>query len=389
MRDYVIRDNKRLRIGYTTGTCAAAAAKAATMMLLSGKNVDTVTINTPGKVRFTLEVRKIHREVNQVSCAIKKDAGDDVDATNGVLVYATVLKISDGIIIDGGTGIGRVTKEGLDQPIGAAAINTVPRQMIKQEVTAILEEAEYTGGIKVIISIPDGVLLAEKTFNPMLGITGGISILGTSGIVEPMSEKAIVETIHIEMNMLAAKGLKYVVVTPGNYGESYVHDFYADLCEQTIKSSNFIGETIDMGYEFSLQGMLFIGNIGKLVKLAAGVMNTHSRYADTRMEVLVCSALLAGATTETLKQIYTCVSTDEALGILQKEQLLPATMKVLLQKIEYHLTRRSYDGMKIGAILFSSQYGYLGETSQVPYLIEQLRKSKKEMLDKDEKLSEI
>lgn len=372
MNTFVYKGNKRLRCGYTTGSCAAAAAKAATSMLFSGEVIEQVSILTPKGVRIDLMVKEVFRQEDRVCCAIEKDSGDDADVTNGILVYATVTKIIDGILIDGGEGIGRVTKKGLDQEVGQAAINRVPRQMIYEEVKEICEELDYTGGIKVIISVPKGEEIAKKTFNPRLGIEGGISILGTSGIVEPMSEIALIDTIRTEMSMLVAEGKKYLIATPGNYGETFASNKLELSMEQTVKCSNFIGETIDMAYEFGLKGLLLVGHIGKLVKLGAGIMNTHSKWADGRMEILCCNALLAGGNSEVLKEILNCVTTDEAIELLDKEGLLDGTMKILMEKIDYHISHRAYDGLMIGAILFSNQYGLLGKTSKVNTLLEYL-----------------
>lgn len=381
---YIYVGNQKLRCGYTTGSCATAAAKAATMMLLSGNAVNEVSIMTPKGILLTLPIVEITREEGKVSCAVVKDSGDDADVTNGVHVFATVETIADEepsdsamqVVLDGGLGIGRVTKPGLDQPVGNAAINTTPRKMILGEVMAVADEAEYGGRLAVTIAIPKGVELAAKTFNPRLGIEGGISILGTSGIVEPMSEKALVDTIRVEMRMLKEAGHDYLIVTPGNYGEAYLGEHLKEVVKANVKSSNFIGETIDMGYEFHIRGMLFIGHIGKMVKLAAGIMNTHSKYADGRMEVMVNAALKAGAGIELLKRLQECVTTDEALEVLEREALLEKTMAVIMERIAFHLQRRAYEGMQVEAIVFSNKFGYLGETKGTKELIAKLKKNK-------------
>ncbi len=319
---YVYKGNRKLRCGYTTGSCAAAAAKAATVMLLSGKPIERISIGTPKGILLELEVKEIRQEIDCITCGIQKDSGDDADVTNGILVFATVRKTKADILIDGGTGVGRVTKHGLDQEIGKAAINKVPRSMIFNEVLEVCEEAGYTGGLAIIISIPGGEELAKKTFNPRLGIEGGISILGTSGIVEPMSESALVDTIKTEMSMLTAGGCKYLIATPGNYGEAFVGGTLSLAPGKTVKCSNFIGETIDMAYEFQLKGLLLAGHIGKFVKLGGGIMNTHSKWADGRMEILCSCGLLAGAEPALLKKVLDCVTTEEALDILKEAGLL-------------------------------------------------------------------
>ena len=196
--EYYIRSGqKKLRCGYTTGTCAALAAAGAARLLLTGAPPETLRLVTPKGVAVEVEPAEWVLENGAARCAVYKDGGDDADVTTGHLVVATVTKTASGIAIDGGKGVGRVTKPGLDQPVGAAAINRVPRQMIAGAVQAVCEDTGYEGGLSVVISVPSGEELARRTFNPSLGIEGGISILGTSGIVEPMSAQAIVDTIAV------------------------------------------------------------------------------------------------------------------------------------------------------------------------------------------------
>ena len=204
---YVYKNHKKLRFGYTTGSCAAAASKASIIMLLSKKPIKKIQIMTPKGILLNLNVLDITFGEDFVKCAIKKDSGDDPDVTNGILVYSKVQFSKDkDIIIDGGMGVGRVTKDGLQCKKGSAAINKVPREMIYKEVKNVCEEFEYKEGLYVEISIPEGVEIAKKTFNPRLGIEGGIYILGTSGIIEPMSEKALIDTIKVEMKQLKVNG---------------------------------------------------------------------------------------------------------------------------------------------------------------------------------------
>ena len=199
---YVVKQNKRLRCGYTTGSCAAAAAKAAAELLLGGENPEQVELLTPKGILLTLTPEDCRRGETWAGCAIRKDGGDDPDATNGILVYARVEQDNGSeILIDGGTGVGRITLPGLEQPVGAAAINRVPRAMIQNAVEEICEAYDYRGGLRVVISVPQGEEIAQKTFNPRLGIQGGISILGTTGIVEPMSETALIKSIEVEMGV--------------------------------------------------------------------------------------------------------------------------------------------------------------------------------------------
>lgn len=377
---YVVRGNKKMRFGYTTGSCAAAAAKGAAQILLGGKLQNAVQLMTPKGILLTLELKDIQTEAEAVTCAVQKDAGDDPDTTNGILVYARVEKTKQpGITLDGGIGVGRVTKPGLSQKVGEAAINPVPRSMILREVTETAETYDYEGGLKVIISVPQGVEIGKKTFNPRLGIIGGISILGTSGIVEPMSEAALVQSIRVEMKQHFLQGEKYLLVTPGNYGADYLKEHMDLPYEKNIKCSNYVGETIDMAIDMGVKGILFIAHIGKFVKVAAGIMNTHSHSADARMEVLASNAIRAGAPLECAKEILDASTTDEALDILNRYHLIEATMREILQRIQFYLNHRSYEQILLGAVVFSNTYGYLGQTADAAELIRKIQSADMQM----------
>lgn len=370
---YRNKDNKQLRCGYTTGSCAAAAAKAAAVMLFTDQELRTVSLLTPSGKELELNVLHIKREKNSVSCAIKKDSGDDPDVTNGILVYAEVCRRPEPFIkIKGGTGVGRVTRAGLEQPVGAAAINSVPRSMIKQALEEVCEELEYSGGIMVEISIPEGIEIAKKTFNPRLGIEGGISVLGTSGIVEPMSESALLTALLVEMRVLKAAGTDIIIATPGHYGENYTRNHLTIGLQHSIKCSNFIGDIIDYAVELDIKGILLIGHIGKFIKLAVGIMNTHSRNADARMETMTAYAAMAGAETDVLKQIMGSATTDEGIRIIKEAGILEETMKLLMDRIDYYLKKRTYGKIEIGAVVFSNQWGFLGETADVSAIMEQI-----------------
>ena len=379
---YVIRGNKKMRFGYTTGSCAAAACKGATEILLGGQKLETVSLMTPKGILLTLQLKDIHTEPDKVTCAIQKDAGDDPDTTNGILVYATVQKTkTPGILLDGGIGVGRVTKAGLSQKIGEPAINPVPRSMILRAATETAEKYDYEGGLKIIISVPEGVEIGKKTFNPRLGIVGGISILGTSGIVEPMSEAALIQSIHVEMKQHFSQGEEYILATPGNYGADYLREHMNLPYERNIKCSNYVGETIDMAIDMGVKGILFISHIGKFVKVAAGIMNTHSHCADARMEVLASNAIRAGAPLECAKEILNASTTDEALDILERYQMIPQTMKEILNRIQFYLNHRSYEQILLGAVIFSNTCGYLGQTADAAELIEKINEQNSRISD--------
>lgn len=363
MEKYVFRDGKRLRCGYTTGSCAAAASRAAAEMLLTGKKVKSVRLKVPQGLELDLEILWPEIGEGYAACSVRKDAGDDPDVTDGILVSARAEKTPLGIVIRGGRGVGTVTKPGLDQPVGAAAINTVPRRMITEAVAEVCEAAAYEGGISITISVPDGEELAKKTYNPRLGIEGGISIIGTTGIVEPMSSSALVETTRAEMRMRRAEGRKILLLTVGNYGRSFLARELPLAFEQSVKCGNFIGEAIDCAAEIGFDGVLLVGHIGKLVKLGAGIMNTHSSMADGRMEVLVTCGLLAGARPEALKRLPACATVDAALAELTEAER-EKTAAVLMERADFHLQARAKGALKIGALMFSDKYGIIGKTAE-------------------------
>ena len=364
-----MRDGKKLRLGYTTGSCAAAAAKAAAWMLLSGSRKESIRLLTPKGMELTLAVEDIHSSPDCVRCAIRKDSGDDPDITRDTLIYAEVRKTEDaGIVIDGGQGVGRVTKPGLDQPVGAAAINSVPRRMIRENVEEVCGLFGYTGGLRVVISAPDGETLAKKTFNPRLGIEGGISILGTTGIVEPMSEQALVDTIHVELRQRREGGADYVLLAPGNYGADYIKDAMGIDPATAVMTSNFIGDALEMCRELGFRGALLIGHIGKLVKLAGGMWNTHSRYGDCRTDILTACAAAEGLGAAAAEELLRCATCDDALRILQEQGLYEAVLHRLARRIDAMLPYKCGD-MEAGAILFSKEYGYLCETKDATALL--------------------
>lgn len=373
---YVIKNNKKMRLGYTTGSCAAAAASGAAQILLGGKTITEVSLMTPKRILLHLKLEDITVKDNMVSCGVRKDAGDDPDTTDGILVVASVEKMSGPqpvrIQIDGGQGVGRVTKPGLACKPGEAAINPVPRSMIMRAVEEAADQYGYEGSLKVTISVPKGQETARRTFNPRLGIEGGISILGTSGIVEPMSEKALIRSIEVEMSQHVAQGEQYLLITPGNYGADYLREHMDLPFEKNIKCSNYVGETIDMAVNMGVKGILFVSHIGKFVKVAGGIMNTHSHSADSRMEILCANGIRAGADLACAGDILECSTTDEALHVLEKNHILQETMKEITDRIQFYLDHRSYDQILLGAVLFSNEFGFLGQTPDAEELISRI-----------------
>ena len=383
-----------MRYGFTTGSCAAAAAKAAAYMLLTGREKTEITIETPKGILYTAQIRNICRKEQEVSCAVEKDGGDDPDITTGALICAKVsfAEITDRkareepgrkngtghapeqaqVVIDGGIGVGRVTKPGLDQPVGNAAINHVPREMIEREVLQVCQVLDYCGSLAVEISVPEGEHLAERTFNPRLGIVGGISILGTSGVVEPMSTQAILDTIRVELRQRRENGADYILLAPGNYGADYIRDFIGLDPKTAVLTSNFIGDSLEFCKEFGFHGTLLIGHIGKFVKLAGGMWNTHSKFGDCRMEIIASHSAALGLRAERTEEILHCATCDDALRILDEEGLKDAFLVRLGQRIGTMLGYKSGE-LQSGAILFSKEYGFLCETEGAEELLEQIR----------------
>lgn len=372
---------KELRKGFTTGSCGAAAAKAALYMLLTGSVKDEIEIITPGGAVFRTEVKDIFREENRVRCAVVKDGGDDPDVTTGLHVTAEVRaeERADGpleIQIEGGPGVGRVTLPGLDQPVGNAAINRVPRQMIEKELSEVAELLDFRGRIRVILSVPGGEAAAERTFNPRLGIEGGISILGTTGIVEPMSTRAILDTIRVELNQRKALGDRIAAVSPGNYGLNFMKENYGYDLNRSVKCSNYVGDTVDMVREMDFRGMLLTGHIGKLIKVSGGIMNTHSKEGDARMELLAAGVIRTGGSMDTLRGILNCRVTEEALGIIQAESpaLLRTSMESVMDRILYYLRKRAGEELPVECILYSNEFGLLAASPGAMDMLEKLRK---------------
>ncbi len=367
-----------MRKGFTTGSCAAAASKAAAWMLLSGSLKNKTEITTPAGIVYTPDIEDITKGDSYVKCAVRKDSGDDPDITNGSLVYAKVSYVAgnesaDRVIIKGGEGVGTVTRPGLDQPVGNAAINSVPRMMITDEVMQVIDLFDYDGALEVEISVPGGEEIALKTFNPRLGIEGGISIIGTTGIVEPMSTKALLDTIRVELNQLKEMGATVAVASPGNYGLDFMKDTYDFDLDRAVKCSNYIGDTIDMAAELGFEKMLLCGHIGKLVKVSGGIMNTHSKEGDCRMELMAAAAARFGADNETLNRILDCVATEEAIEILVEKNLREKCFEYITDKISFYLNKRSTDKMKVECIVYANAYGLLGKTEGADKFLEEAK----------------
>ena len=475
--DYYIQSGgKRLRCGFTTGTCAALAAAGAAAGLLTGVLPDHMSLVTPAGVSVEVPLVRVKSGVSSV-CGVRKDAGDDRDVTDGILIVAEASHGKDGrpenaevsfgkydgsddtevsfgeedvsddtedpggitVQIAGGPGVGRVTKPGLDQPVGAAAINSTPRRMIEDAVRKVCESTGYEGAICICISVPDGEKIAEKTFNRHLGIEDGISILGTSGIVKPMSMQAYIDAVNVEIRQQSALGKKRLILTPGNYGKNFLREMQekalsvpymqdADLqdSEETasrqvlhvprtadrqgtednlcgpfshvprtadsrtvaeilrdpsvpvVMCSNFIGDALDSAGMYDFDEVLLAGHIGKMVKLAGGIMNTHSMYADCRADLFCAHAAICGARTEVCREIMSAATTDACRGILEREGIRERVMDSLMTAICGHISRRAFGPnsrkasgkCRIHVLVFSNIYGILGIRTVFPHMLD-------------------
>jgi cobalt-precorrin-5B (C1)-methyltransferase len=350
---------------------------------------EQVEICTPAGISLRLCPEDPQTGDGWASCAVRKDSGDDPDSTNRVLVYAKAEKGAEGdITIEGGEGVGRVTKAGLDQPVGAAAINSTPLRMIRENAAEARALFGWTGPLRLIISIPGGEELARKTFNPMLGISGGISILGTTGIVEPMSDEGYIGAIRSELSVLRAAGERKAIITPGNYGMAFLENGViaqgnmlnsADGAGerlrdalllpglQPVKCSNYIGESLAIAGEFGFRHLLLVGHIGKLMKLAAGNFNTHSRYGDGRRELFAAFAGAEGAERRIIAELLDCATSEAAIDLLREAGVWEPVLARLLAAIEKQLERRTE--VETGAVLFSQSHGFLGMTGTARRLI--------------------
>lgn len=374
MKRYVTKGNKRLRYGYTTGSCAAGAAKAAAAMLLGGEPVHTVELPTPKGWQLSLTICDIMRSGNAVSCAVQKDSGDDPDVTDGMLIYARVSKCESGVRIHGGKGIGVVTQKGLTIPVGSPAINDTPRWMITEAVADVAVQFGYDGGLDVEIYAPQGEAIAKKTFNARLGVERGISILGTTGIVEPRSEASMIESLRLEMNILRGKDMDHVLFCPGNYGWAFARDEMGLDMRMGIKISNFVGEMMDHALALKFKELLLVSHIGKAVKVAGGIMNTHSRFADCRGEIMSAHGILCGAQAQTALDILHCTTTDAMVDVLKRAGLCEAVMQSITHRIEDNLAHRVYNQVKVGAVVFSNDHGLLGIGETAASILEEYKK---------------
>lgn len=387
-------NGRKMRRGYTTGSCAAAAAKAAVSLLFSigsqdaaaeavatkaagtsavakdgaAAGVAAVEIATPAGIILSLPVCAVERNEQVVSCAVKKDAGDDPDITDGLLIWASARRIPEGIKITGGPGVGIVRLPGLSVQPGEPAINPVPRRMITEEVQKVLPAGE---GVEITISIPGGEEIAQKTFNPRLGIEGGLSVIGTSGLVEPMSEEAWQESLRLELKQLAARGINRVILVPGNYGYDFACAALGLKGQPLVKFSNYAGFILKTAAALEFREILLVSDLGKLVKVAAGIFHTHSSVADARMEIMAAYAGALGAGQELIRRVLEMNTTGAALEVIE-EAGIRGLPQMVAERAAKKAAEHIHNRAALGTVVFSGKK-LLAMSAKGKKIVESLR----------------
>lgn len=386
-------EEKRLRSGFTTGACATAAARAAAVFLLRGTLPERVEVILPEGQSAVWKPEYESEQPCQGYLRVQKDAGDDPDVTHGSWVYARVTILTEAeletkrhtgsgywleeypeVYLDGGIGIGIATKPGLSCPVGHYAINPVPRKMILSAVDAERDRLGFRGYLGIQIAIPSGVELAKKTFNPKLGIQGGISVLGTTGIVKPMSEEALLATIRLDIHMKTVANENVLLMAPGNYGETFLREAMGIPVGEAVLCSNFVADSMQMLREENVRELLFVSHIGKLIKVSAGIPNTHSKYGDRRMEEMArLTALRLGEqekqeeqeNQDLLDRILGANTTDEALEHMNQARvgLAEQILTDSAESAKIHLERWAGGTLHVEVVTFSSALGITGKSS--------------------------
>lgn len=364
--------NQELKKGYTTGTCAMVSALAACKYLLTNEKIDNYLFEKED-VKFQIEINALKMEGEKASCYVIKDSGDDIDITNHAHIYATVRKIEQGLVIKGGKGVGTITKKGLKREIGQSAINPSPLKYITQALEKEIQAAKYTGGLEVIISIPNGETLALETFNPRLGIVGGLSILGSSGIVKPMSIEALLATIQVELKYYQSNYPNQILLlSPGNYGQDFLK---ANLNIQNITPvtySNFLAETLDYAIELNIQRILIVSHIAKLIKVAANMFNTHSKYGDAKNYIFATFSAIAGVETSIVKAIYQANTSDEMIALIYETKKEKEIFALICAEITRQINLKTKNKIQVEFIAFNNVQGIILESNHAMNFLKEL-----------------
>ena len=376
MEEYVYIDGKKYRRGYTTGSCAAAAAKASTYMLFNKDKIEYINIDTPKGISLTLRVENIELEESYAICSIQKDGGDDIDATHTMDIFAKaelVDKEDEELIVTGGLGIGVVTKKGLSVEVGKHAINPVPMKMIRNEVKNVLIESKISlnkKSLKITIFAPAGEEVAKKTFNPRLGIVGGISILGTTGIVEPMSEEGWKNSLSIELAMKREQGMDKIILVPGNHGEQFIKEHLGIDINNCVRMSNFVGYMLNEAKRLGYKKILMAGHIGKFIKISAGIFNTHSKVCDARNEIMIANLALMGADLDFLNKINECVTSEGAVEIIDQSKYTEI-YNILCNKCRDRVKEYLNEDIELEVYMFRMDKSILGKSANADLLMEE------------------
>lgn len=379
MEEYVYIDGKKYRRGYTTGSCAAGAAKASVHMLFTNKKIESINIDTPKGIPLTLKVKNIELKDKYSVCSIEKDGGDDIDATHTMNIFAKAELIpreDEEIIVTSGVGIGIVTKKGLSVEVGKSAINPIPMKMIRSEIAKVLGEhnklLNKDKSLKITIFAPQGEEIAKKTFNPRLGIVGGISILGTTGIVEPMSEDGWKKSLSIELEMKKAQGIDKVILVPGNHGEEFIREHLKIDMNNCVRMSNFVGYMLNESKRLGFKKILMVGHIGKFIKISAGIFNTHSKVCDARNEIIIANLALMGADLGLIKEIDECVTAEGAVEIIDKSKYTEM-YNILCNKCKARVEEYLNENIQVEVYMFRMDKSLLGKSANADLLTEEFR----------------
>ncbi|UPA31009.1 cobalt-precorrin-5B (C(1))-methyltransferase CbiD [Terrisporobacter glycolicus] len=347
-------------------------------MLFTKKSIGSINIDTPKGIPLTLKVKNVEIRNNYSICSIEKDGGDDIDATHAMDIFAKaelVNKEAEDVIVTGGVGIGIVTKKGLSVEVGKHAINPVPMKMIKNEVRKVLEQKNdllKNKSLKITIFAPKGEEVAKKTFNSKLGILGGISILGTTGIVEPMSEEGWKKSLSIELEMKKAQGMDKIILVPGNHGEEFIRDYLKIDMSNCVRMSNFVGYMLNEAKRLGFKKILMAGHIGKFIKISAGIFNTHSKVCDARNEIMIANLALMGADLGFLKEINECVTAEGAVEIIDKSNYTQI-YNILCNKCKERAEEYLNEDIQVEVYMFRMDKSLLGKSKNADLLMEDFR----------------
>ncbi len=358
--------DRPMREGYTTGAAAAAAMKAA-LLALRGEFPKTVTVLSPQHAEITVPVEEASAEDGTGTATVLKDGGDDLDCTHGTPVIVKVqYRAEPGLILKAGKGVGIVTKPGLQVPVGHPAINPGPQLMLRQVYETIVGRKR---GVVATVSVPRGEELAKETLNPAMGVVGGISILGTTGIVKPMSEDAYKRSLAPQLSVIKACGYRTAVLCPGRIGETAA--FRMGIPREVIaETSNFIGYMMEQAAAVGFQKLLLIGHMGKLVKVTSGSFHTYNRMSDGRMETMAAYAALNGAGPSVVREILECTTTDAASAVIVREHL-EAVYLQMAERAQVRCERYLFGKARVGVVFAAMDGTVIAASSRAKEITEE------------------